>query len=179
MPYQVWILVAAAFLIGLLVQGSGDRRAAESHIAEQTVPSTVDWWTCSMHPHIKLPEPGQCPICFMDLILEDTDELQTDDIPGTLATIAGYLDTEIAAILLDTGTTIPGLIAALNNLDLATILGTRPGSRVLRLTRTATVPTSPLAQRGSSNVSKMVLSTVVLPVLVLRSDNPVCRNRRC
>lgn len=25
-------------------------------------------WTCSMHPQIKLDEPGQCPICFMDLI---------------------------------------------------------------------------------------------------------------
>ena len=25
-------------------------------------------WTCSMHPQIKLPEPGKCPICSMDLI---------------------------------------------------------------------------------------------------------------
>lgn len=25
-------------------------------------------WTCSMHPNIQLPGPGQCPICFMDLI---------------------------------------------------------------------------------------------------------------
>jgi len=25
-------------------------------------------WTCSMHPQIRLPEPGQCPICAMDLI---------------------------------------------------------------------------------------------------------------
>ncbi|WP_051184772.1 efflux RND transporter periplasmic adaptor subunit [Desulfatiglans anilini] len=25
-------------------------------------------WTCSMHPQIQLPEPGKCPICFMDLI---------------------------------------------------------------------------------------------------------------
>ncbi|MCI5168089.1 MAG: efflux RND transporter periplasmic adaptor subunit, partial [Candidatus Electrothrix sp. GM3_4] len=29
-------------------------------------PETV--WTCSMHPQIQLPEPGQCPLCFMDLI---------------------------------------------------------------------------------------------------------------
>ena len=28
----------------------------------------VDFWTCSMHPQFKLPEPGQCPICSMDLI---------------------------------------------------------------------------------------------------------------
>lgn len=25
-------------------------------------------WTCSMHPQIKLPDPGKCPICGMDLI---------------------------------------------------------------------------------------------------------------
>ncbi|WP_339134218.1 MAG: efflux RND transporter periplasmic adaptor subunit [Candidatus Electrothrix sp. GW3-4] len=35
------------------------------HQHEQA-PATV--WTCSMHPQIQLPEPGQCPICFMDLI---------------------------------------------------------------------------------------------------------------
>uniref|UniRef100_UPI0040561E7F efflux RND transporter periplasmic adaptor subunit n=1 Tax=Candidatus Electrothrix sp. TaxID=2170559 RepID=UPI0040561E7F len=29
-------------------------------------PETI--WTCSMHPQIQLPEFGQCPICFMDLI---------------------------------------------------------------------------------------------------------------
>jgi len=36
---------------------------------------------------------------ILDNILTDTNELQTDDIPTTLATIAGYLDTEIAAIV--------------------------------------------------------------------------------
>jgi hypothetical protein len=38
----------------------------------------------------------------IDAILADTNELQTDNIPGTLATIAAYLDTEIDAILADT-----------------------------------------------------------------------------
>ncbi|MBU4264188.1 MAG: efflux RND transporter periplasmic adaptor subunit [Proteobacteria bacterium] len=35
-------------------------------------------WTCSMHPQIQLPEPGQCPICFMDLIEvpRDADDSQ-------------------------------------------------------------------------------------------------------
>ncbi len=28
----------------------------------------VTWWTCSMHPQIKLPKPGRCPICGMELI---------------------------------------------------------------------------------------------------------------
>ena len=34
-------------------------------------------WTCSMHPQIRLPEPGQCPLCGMDLI-----PLVTDDSAG-------------------------------------------------------------------------------------------------
>lgn len=45
-----------------------------------------------------------------DDILEDTGTT----LPATLATIAGYLDTEIAAILLDTGTTLDG---KLNTID--------------------------------------------------------------
>ncbi len=45
--------------------GEGGRRET----AADSGPTT---WTCSMHPQIKLPNPGQCPICFMDLIpLED------------------------------------------------------------------------------------------------------------
>jgi len=35
---------------------------------------------------------------IIDNILTDTNELQADNIPGTLATITGYLDNEIAAI---------------------------------------------------------------------------------
>jgi membrane fusion protein, copper/silver efflux system len=31
----------------------------------------AETWTCSMHPQYKLPDQGQCPICFMDLILLD------------------------------------------------------------------------------------------------------------
>jgi len=29
-------------------------------------------WTCSMHPQIRQPRPGKCPICFMDLIPIET-----------------------------------------------------------------------------------------------------------
>jgi hypothetical protein len=48
-------------------------------------------------------------------ILADTNELQSDDIPATLATIAGYLDTEIAAILEDTGTSLPATLDTILN----------------------------------------------------------------
>lgn len=42
----------------------------------------VQWWTCSMHPQIKLPSGDmKCPICFMDLIpLEETAE-GSEEIP--------------------------------------------------------------------------------------------------
>ncbi len=47
-------------------------------------------WTCSMHPQIKQDEPGQCPICGMDLIpLSETgsggESIDPDDIQMTEA----------------------------------------------------------------------------------------------
>ncbi len=33
-------------------------------------------WTCSMHPQIRQPEPGACPICGMDLVPEEKDETE-------------------------------------------------------------------------------------------------------
>ena len=35
-------------------------------------------WTCSMHPAIRNPEPGACPICGMDLIPLQADSGQSD-----------------------------------------------------------------------------------------------------
>jgi len=28
----------------------------------------IDYWTCTMHPSVKMEEPGRCPICAMDLV---------------------------------------------------------------------------------------------------------------
>ncbi len=49
-------------------------------------------WTCSMHPHIRMDEPGQCPICGMDLIpLDETvtgeESVSPDEIKMTEAAI--------------------------------------------------------------------------------------------
>ncbi len=35
----------------------------------------IDYWTCAMHPSVRLKEPGQCPICGM----ETTPVLKTDN----------------------------------------------------------------------------------------------------
>lgn len=53
-----------------------------------------DSWTCSMHPQIMQPEPGDCPICGMDLIPADSsgeglaaNEIQMTDNAMALANI--------------------------------------------------------------------------------------------
>ena len=81
LPKLVWVLIALAFIFGMLIKGSGSRLEAshESHVLEE---STVAWWTCSMHPQIKLSESGQCPICFMDLIPLETEDM--GDVPTEL-----------------------------------------------------------------------------------------------
>ena len=50
-------------------------------------------------------------------ILTDTGT----SLPAALNAIAAYIDTEVAAILVDTGTTIPALIAALKNISIAEV----------------------------------------------------------
>jgi Cu(I)/Ag(I) efflux system membrane fusion protein len=65
-------VVAAAFALGFLVRGGGPATGAGHDHADHAADAAPTVWTCSMHPQIQLPEFGQCPICFMDLIpLED------------------------------------------------------------------------------------------------------------
>jgi len=58
-------LVAVAFIAGYLIHGGGD---STQPVGEEEQQATAEVWTCSMHPQIRLPGPGKCPICFMDLI---------------------------------------------------------------------------------------------------------------
>lgn len=46
-----------------------DSHAPEGHShTDGAAESSPETWTCSMHPQIQQPEPGDCPICGMDLI---------------------------------------------------------------------------------------------------------------
>src|SRR5690606_38535375 len=70
--------------------GTSDHRHLESS-AQQTI-STSNQWTCSMHPQIRQSEPGQCPICGMDLIpatsgrsTVDTDPIVHEMTPDAVA----------------------------------------------------------------------------------------------
>ncbi len=49
------LLVAAVTALVLWPRSQGEQAASGG-------------WTCSMHPQVRLPQPGQCPICGMDLV---------------------------------------------------------------------------------------------------------------
>lgn len=62
----VLITLVVGGLIGwILKPSSSESHEGHAHENESGVPTL---WTCSMHPQIKLGEPGDCPICGMDLI---------------------------------------------------------------------------------------------------------------
>nr|WP_321356944.1 efflux RND transporter periplasmic adaptor subunit [uncultured Draconibacterium sp.] len=62
--------LAIGLLLGWLIFGGSEAKVTEEHqhehSAEEVAEETI--WTCSMHPQIRQHEPGDCPICGMDLI---------------------------------------------------------------------------------------------------------------
>ena len=59
------LLILGIFLGWLFFHPSPKNGEKHDHSSE-VVQGTI--WTCSMHPQIRLEEPGKCPICGMDLI---------------------------------------------------------------------------------------------------------------
>lgn len=74
------LLVITGIIIGWLFFGKSSQHSDEAqHLHEhELADGTV--WTCSMHPQIKMDQPGQCPICAMDLIPLQTSAKSSDTI---------------------------------------------------------------------------------------------------
>ncbi len=66
---HIYIIIAALIgvFVGYLIFNN---KATDSHVHAED-DTTDQMWTCSMHPQIMKPEPGDCPICGMDLILAE------------------------------------------------------------------------------------------------------------
>jgi len=64
------VLVVAALVVGYVIRGGRDRRqpAGDERDISQGGPKKRAVWTCSMHPQIRQPGPGKCPLCAMDLV---------------------------------------------------------------------------------------------------------------
>jgi membrane fusion protein, copper/silver efflux system len=68
MKREAWVMagaVAISFLFGYLIRAITGPTGATATTAE-TAKDAV--WTCSMHPQIRMPKPGKCPICGMPLV---------------------------------------------------------------------------------------------------------------
>ena len=70
-----YIITALIFLLAGLLGGKllfSDKSVSKKQTTTEKTEAQAHW-TCSMHPQIDLPEPGQCPICGMDLIPKTDD----------------------------------------------------------------------------------------------------------
>jgi Cu(I)/Ag(I) efflux system membrane fusion protein len=80
----IGVLIAGLFLGWLFFHPSKAERAGEnqieSHEGHDHSAEDATIWTCSMHPQIKQDNPGQCPICAMDLIPLKTTQSEGDDL---------------------------------------------------------------------------------------------------
>jgi len=68
------IVILLVFAFGFLIRGLfmpapiPDTRSTPGHEAHAGTSQEETVWTCSMHPQIRLPKSGLCPICNMELI---------------------------------------------------------------------------------------------------------------
>ena len=92
---QTLIFAAIGMLIGFLIAtligtsnnqhiSTSDHETIESsnnQTNESSDHQHSETWTCSMHPQVRQSEPGQCPICGMDLIPAASKSAGSSDDP--------------------------------------------------------------------------------------------------
>jgi Cu(I)/Ag(I) efflux system membrane fusion protein len=80
------IIIGAALglAVGILLGRGCARKPAPGPSGNESTaahPVAGEIWTCSMHPQIRQPKPGKCPICGMDLIPVAKDSAAGADQP--------------------------------------------------------------------------------------------------
>ncbi|MFH0879884.1 MAG: efflux RND transporter periplasmic adaptor subunit, partial [Lentisphaerota bacterium] len=82
MKKSIAIAVGVGLLAGFVMgRGCVSRQPPTSAPEAESIQTAAkaEIWTCSMHPQIRQPKPGKCPICGMDLILVATDSSSDTD----------------------------------------------------------------------------------------------------
>ena len=75
--FKTTVLVVVAFVAGYFFNSllqSPPAGPEHEYPNVQTAAQAPTVWTCSMHPQIRQPKPGKCPLCFMDLIPIATED---------------------------------------------------------------------------------------------------------
>lgn len=99
-------IVIAGMVVGIFIgrgcrdvsqkePGTGEVSSQEKMSGERS--RAIRYWTCSMHPQIKLPKPGKCPICAMNLIpiYEQGDAGDDEGVVSLTLSETGYKLAEI------------------------------------------------------------------------------------
>lgn len=71
--YVIYLLI---LILGIVAGGYFFSNSKENTSAHPPINASInqEMWTCSMHPQIMQPEPGNCPICGMELIPSETGQ---------------------------------------------------------------------------------------------------------
>ena len=84
--WKIVCIVGAALLAGVVIgnlrsksMGAAQKSQDSEHSHATLENTTSTSWTCSMHPQVRQPKQGKCPICFMDLIPVKTDAADDRD----------------------------------------------------------------------------------------------------
>ena len=90
-----YVLVALTLVIGILIGVfiSDDSAQLKNHsdLDKPSNTSVNQLYTCSMHPQIRKNEPGDCPICGMDLIPLASDSNEIDPMAVSMSSTAMQL----------------------------------------------------------------------------------------
>src|SRR6056297_43082 len=98
----VIITLVVGLFLGWLIFGGSEIEPTAEHLHDTEVAEETTW-TCSMHPQIRQPEPGDCPICGMDLIplVNEEEGLDPDavsmsptamQLANIQTAVVGYMD---------------------------------------------------------------------------------------
>ncbi|MDZ7774709.1 MAG: heavy metal-binding domain-containing protein [Bacteroidales bacterium] len=90
------ITLLTGLLAGWLIFGGSQQQDPREHNHEETTQKGETTYTCSMHPQIRQQEPGDCPICGMDLI--PVDEEQGDQVDAERCRMSEAADAQLAGV---------------------------------------------------------------------------------
>jgi Cu(I)/Ag(I) efflux system membrane fusion protein len=98
---QTIVIVAISLMLGVLLgfiisTSKNQQITTSTNLERSEIPKAERFgeqiWICSMHPQIRQNEPGDCPICGMDLIpLEDEQNAETDPMAVSMSATAMQL----------------------------------------------------------------------------------------
>jgi Cu(I)/Ag(I) efflux system membrane fusion protein len=70
----VAVVALAAFFVGRAFRGGHDHSPNTQNLEPKTTSQKPEVWSCPMHPQIRQPQFGQCPICGMNLVKIEADD---------------------------------------------------------------------------------------------------------